>query len=704
VKLKPAGILLVLIVLLDPAPGAAAEPAWPEGWLPAWETEWEKKTALKADEWDDFREEHPEWFSVTAPPVVAVRPFAEYEPTQAVLMRPSGSISKFHKGIIGGALGHVDRVVLFHVTGQKDKMKAQLKSADLWSGSIEFVDVEKVNANWTRDYGPLSVVAPGGQVGFVDFRYYHGRAYDDAIPSKLADQWGINVFRPSMSYEGGNFMADPQGTCYATQKIYNQNAGHSKAEVTTWMEQYMGCTQMVILKLPKKLGTGHIDMFCKLMDDTTILLGEYDPGVKPTNAAILDENEQILKAVINEAGQALELFRIPLPWNDTGVWYTYTNSLIVNDTVLVPVFNGFDDLEKEALEVYEQAAPGLSVWTVDSNKIIPAGGAIHCVTMTVPAGLQEEFQDPPVQLCELNELNKCDNPELPCGGIPYEGTCEENLLKYCGADGYPHAQSCDACCGWDPAGNLGNGWYDCLTPKECAVCVDECGQGTSGCSGFGTHSWKCGEFDDDECLERKYEACGADAACSQESGKCEADDPGPCEEGVCPEECGDISEEGLCAGDLLLWCDEEVLLSTDCKKEGKVCGPVPSLGGSLGCWEGCSNECSVEGARECSEDGASVIVCRADNWGCLERSFPQACPDGTACFDGVCTLPRPETGFDDLVAQPDSVVEALEDPGSESCGCSFEGPPKSRAGCLAFLIGAILFCCFFRKSSEPIKK
>jgi agmatine deiminase len=675
-------ILLVLSCL--PHPVCAAEPAVPWPGLPAWEEEWEKLIPGKADEWDDFRKEHPEWFSVTAPPVVAVRPFAEYEPTQAVLLRPSGDISGFHKKIIAGIFGHVDRIVVFHSAGQAGKMEDQLSSWDLFDGSIELVDVEITNANWTRDYGPLSAVTMDGRVGLIDMRYYHGRAYDDAIPSRLAQHWGINVFRPSMSYEGGNFMADPHGTCYATEKIYNQNAAHSKAEIQAWMKQYLGCAKLVTLKLPKGLGTGHIDMFCKLMNDTTVILGYYADGVQEENGKILDDNEEILEATLNEAGEALTVHRLPLPWDTSGTWFTYTNSLVVNDVVLVPVYADFPDLEEEALQVYAQARPDLEIVTINSDSIIPAGGAIHCVTMTVPEGKLEKFQDDPVQLCELNELNKCEGWEAPCADIPFEGVCEEGQLKFCGADGYPHGQTCEACCGWNPAGMEGQGWYECLPAGQCGQCLDECATANeAACSQYMTHTWTCGQADADPCLERTYAACPPGLACDPESVQC-SKEASPCIDGVCPETCGNVTAEGMCDGDLLLWCEGGKLLTEDCVKKGKVCGAVPSLGGDLGCWEGCLNGCPVQGARVCTSDSLSVQTCRGDEWGCLDLTAPEPCPDGTLCFDGICSTPGAEagpttdSGTADVAGEAAATAESdAGESGEGSCDCRTAGRPAA---------------------------
>jgi hypothetical protein len=460
-------------------------------------------------------------------------------------------------------------------------------------------------------------------------------------------------------------MADPHGTCYATEKIYQQNAGYSKAEVDQWMQQYAGCSHLVTLKWPKGLGTGHIDMFSKLMSDTKVLLGEYNPALQPENAEILDENAAILEAVVTESGESLSVYRIPLPWDDSGIWFTYTNSLIVNDTVLIPIYGKFKDLEAQALASYEQVSPDLSHHLINSDAIIPAGGAIHCVTMSVPNGALEKFQDDPVVLCPLNDINKCDSEGTVCGGLLQEGMCEDSLLKYCGQDGYPHAQACAECCGWDAGGLGGLGWYDCLAGTACAGCIEECVEGDSGCSAQSTQSWTCEQLDDDACLERKWAACPRVTICNSDTGECEVPEE-YCVDGVCPETCGDIDEEGICEGELLLWCDDGLLLSQDCTAGGQVCGANPSLGGSLGCWAGCTDACPFDGARTCTEDGL-LQVCATDRWGCLDYGVPEPCDEGLVCFDGVCGEPRPEPVIEDITTGD---IQTPHNPKPKNKGCA----------------------------------
>ncbi|HPS66168.1 MAG TPA: agmatine deiminase family protein, partial [Ignavibacteria bacterium] len=65
----------------------------------------------------------------------------------------------------------------------------------------------------------------------------------------------------------------------------------------------------------------------------------------------------------------------------SGDYFTYTNSLIVNKTVIVPIYGLSQDTT--ALRIYREAMPGYKVYGILCNSIIPSLGAIHCITKEI---------------------------------------------------------------------------------------------------------------------------------------------------------------------------------------------------------------------------------------------------------------------------------------------------------------------------------
>ena len=67
--------------------------------------------------------------------------------------------------------------------------------------------------------------------------------------------------------------------------------------------------------------------------------------------------------------------------HEGGYYRTYTNALFVNKTILVPVYEA--QYDTTALRIWEELMPGYRVVGIDCNEIIPASGAIHCITKEV---------------------------------------------------------------------------------------------------------------------------------------------------------------------------------------------------------------------------------------------------------------------------------------------------------------------------------
>ena len=130
-------------------------------------------------------------------------------------------------------------------------------------------------------------------------------------------------------------------------------------------------------------------MFVKIINDTTIIVGEYENQSTgyPGNYDLCNQVANQLANETNGVGRPFNIIRMPMPPYNGGITYTYVNSLLVNNKVLVPVY-GFTDTfanDNDVLSQYEEIIPGSEAIGFDCNQIIPANGAIHCITMKVPA-------------------------------------------------------------------------------------------------------------------------------------------------------------------------------------------------------------------------------------------------------------------------------------------------------------------------------
>jgi hypothetical protein len=138
-------------------------------------------------------------------------------------------------------------------------------------------------------------------------------------------------------------------------------------------------------------GIHHIDMHIKLLDEETLLVGQYPPGV--ADGPQIEANLQYILANYNSVfGTPYKVVRIPMPPDATGAYpnatnnadyRTYTNSVFVNKTIILPFYA--QQYDTTAVRIYHEALPGYKIVGIDCNSIIPSLGAIHCITKEVAA-------------------------------------------------------------------------------------------------------------------------------------------------------------------------------------------------------------------------------------------------------------------------------------------------------------------------------
>ncbi|MBM4371826.1 MAG: agmatine deiminase family protein, partial [Deltaproteobacteria bacterium] len=367
-----------------PAAPLEAEPAepWGKPMLPAYETSAEKRIG-KADWYDDYRNSHLDIYGITEAPSVAHRPFAEWEPAEALILVYSSStlpaaVRQNFVDIIAAARNVVDIHVVYDSTQAYNSLSGSLTQAGIPSSAVTWVNLAN-DSIWARDFGPISILA-GTKVGIIDARYYHQRYNDDAIPTLLpGNQWGLTTYRVPLDMEGGNFMSDTAGRCWTSQGMFWYN-GTSEANVVSYMEDWFGCTDVGVVQPMDGEGTTHIDMQAKFLTNQVVVVGQYTAAQDSTNKAITDSNAALFAA----AGYTVK--RIPMPNNQDGVFRSYTNSLLVNGVHIVPVYSGYSSMQAQALAVYQEALPGWTHVTSNSDTIITWAGAIHCITKLVHAG------------------------------------------------------------------------------------------------------------------------------------------------------------------------------------------------------------------------------------------------------------------------------------------------------------------------------
>ncbi len=330
--------------------------------------------------------------SITTPPAFPVRTAAEWEEMQAVLIS-----FQYYDSFLTEIIRYArEEVHVYVFCDDSNVVKNTLTSNGVNLSNISYFE-HPMNSVWIRDYGPSNIYKNDvGDLNFVDWVYNRNRPDDDASPDYFAQQTGVPIYGTvspptDLVNTGGNFMSDGFGTAFASELVLDDNASvtsfnqtpKTEADIDTILKNFMGINRYILMPDLPYDGIHHIDMHIKLLDEQTLLVGEYPQGV--ADGPQIEQNLQYVLDNYNSVfGTPYKVVRIPMPPDaygnypdNFGDYCTYTNSLILNKTVLVPIYNN-EQYDTTALRIYRQAMPGYRIVGIDSNDPIPASGAIHC--------------------------------------------------------------------------------------------------------------------------------------------------------------------------------------------------------------------------------------------------------------------------------------------------------------------------------------
>lgn len=232
---------------------------------------------------------------------------------------------------------------------------------------------------WVRDYGPWFIVDGNDQLGIVDFTYNRPqRIHDDAALVSIAAKMNLDRFEMPMVHTGGNYMVDGYGTAASTDLVFEENPNCSESDLRSMAQNYLGIENYMFTNDPLGDYIAHIDCWGKFLDMDKVLIGQV-----PTSDSRYNDYEEAASTFANALtpwGGHYAVYRIYTPGGSYGHYTPYTNSLILNDHVFVPVTgNQWDD---EAIETYQQAMPGYTIVPImqTNNAIWENSDALHCRT------------------------------------------------------------------------------------------------------------------------------------------------------------------------------------------------------------------------------------------------------------------------------------------------------------------------------------
>jgi agmatine deiminase len=249
---------------------------------------------------------------------------------------------------------------------------------------------------WIRDSGPTFLTRADGGLAGVSWRFNAwGRKHepfdaDDALAGRVLAYEEAEMFRSFLHCEGGSLACDGDGTLIVTETSLlhpNRNPGLSKAWVELELLRMLNVEKVVWLPGdPLDLETdGHVDGMCCFVRPGVVMF-EYNPDPADLHGRILADNLAALKSQTDARGRSFEVIPIPEAYDVEATSEvfarSYINFALANGGVVMPTFGRPSG--EEAKAAVAKAFPDRRIVTVDVGAVVPAGGAIHCITQEQP--------------------------------------------------------------------------------------------------------------------------------------------------------------------------------------------------------------------------------------------------------------------------------------------------------------------------------
>ncbi len=289
-------------------------------------------------------------------------------------------------------------IVLCKDEAHQSRISAQLTE----NQNIYFIQAE-YNDIWVRDTLFLSLAweHPKVNTQLLNFRF---NGWGGKYPHAADNELNLSLFAhpifhgiPNASVdfvlEGGSLESDGQGTLLTTKNCLlhpNRNPHHSEAAIESQLKAYLGANRILWIEQDKLAGDdtdAHIDTLARFVDHATIAYSSCENPADPHYAGLKNMEAQ-LQALRQENGLAYRLIPLPLPepiYDESGQQLpaNYANFLIINGTVLVPVYD--DPMDAVTLNRLQEVFPNREIIAAPCRPLVHQYGSLHCASMQIPA-------------------------------------------------------------------------------------------------------------------------------------------------------------------------------------------------------------------------------------------------------------------------------------------------------------------------------
>ena len=290
-------------------------------------------------------------------------------------------------------LARVERVrILVGDAAAEHNARRLLQKAHADLHAVEFFP-HATNRSWARDFGPLFVKNPRGEVAITDWKFngwakYDNFAADDAAPAFVARALKMRRFASGLVLEGGSIDVNGAGMLLTTEEcllsdVQARNPGLPRRAIERALRDYLGASEVIWLGrgIAGDDTHGHIDDIARFVARDTVV-AVIEPDQSSPNHEPLRENVARLRA----RGD-LRVVTLPSP---QPVYYagqllpaSYANFYIANRIALVPVFG--DPCDRAALNTLARVFPEREIIGIPCRDLVLGLGTLHCMTQQQPA-------------------------------------------------------------------------------------------------------------------------------------------------------------------------------------------------------------------------------------------------------------------------------------------------------------------------------
>ena len=315
-------------------------------------------------------------FVETDPPTGEPRFVAEFEPMQGVMIRyPLGIPTSLVAQLSNNCM-----VYCIVSNSQQNQAQSSFQNAGVNMDNVRFVNAQ-TDSYWVRDYGPWYIFEDR-HPAIVDNIYNRPRPNDDNISGVFANYWSIPMYGMRLEHTGGNMMEDGRGHGVSDDLVFQENLqdyGIDETTVRQRMQDYLGINPYHVTIDPQGDYIAHVDCWGKYLAPDKILIAQL-PQSNP-RYQYYEQVAEYFETTNCCWGYPYHVYRVQEPGGYTLA--PYTNSLILNKTVYVPMGSN-STYNNDAIAVYQEAMPGYEIVGVNGGS---AGwentDALHCRTRGV---------------------------------------------------------------------------------------------------------------------------------------------------------------------------------------------------------------------------------------------------------------------------------------------------------------------------------